>query len=143
MLDSTKNPILLRDEICELLRSRGVTPTSQRIEIGSVLLAQPQHLSAEQILAEVRRHGLRVSKATIYNTLNLFVRQGLVREVNVDPTRTFYDSTTHPHHHFFNADTGELIDIPPNSVVFEQMPVLPEGTVQDRVDVVIRLRNES
>lgn len=120
-----------------------MTPTSQRVEIGSVLLARAQHLSAEQILVEVRRQGLRVSKATVYNTLNMFVEQGLVREVNVDPTRTFYDSTTHPHHHFFNSDTGELTDIPPDSIVFEHMPVLPHGTVQEGIDVVIRLRNES
>ena len=139
----SENELALRDKLAGLLKSRGVTPTAQRIEVSAVLFAVPQHLSAEQILEKVRANGLRVSKATIYNTLNLFVTEGLVREVNVDPSRTFYDSTIHSHHHFYNSDTGELIDIPPNGIVFAQLPELPEGTVADDVEVVIRLKNKA
>ena len=86
----------------------GILPTPQRLEIAGILLEKPQHLSADQIIERLRRDGSAVSKATVYNTLNLFSEHGLVKEVMVDPIRKFYDSTTHPHHHFYNVDTGEL-----------------------------------
>ena len=133
---------MTREEIARLLERFGVTPTSQRLDIGEVILARPQHLSAEQIIEGSRASGSKVSKATVYNTLNLFCEKGLLRRVNVDPTRQFYDSTTKPHHHFYNVDTGELADIPPEEVEFKTMPTLPEGTLPDGVEVVIRVRNQ-
>ena len=133
----------LTEKVECLLKSRAVIPTPQRIEVGKILLRQPQHLSAEQILARVREVGACVSKATVYNTLKLFVERGLVREVHVDPSRAIYDSTTTPHHHFYNADTGELTDVQLDAVRFQCLPDLPEGTVADGVDVVIRLRNRT
>ncbi len=81
-----------------------------------------------------------MSKATVYNTLNLFAERGLIRELNVDPIRKFYDSTTHPHHHFYNVDTGELSDVPDDQVAFVQLPELPEGTECESVEVLIRVR---
>ncbi len=143
VIDFNENEVELRDKLVGLLKSRDITPTAQRIEVGAVLFAAPQHLSAEQILDKVRAKGLRISKATIYNTLNLFATEGLVREVNVDPSRTFYDSTIHGHHHFYNSDTGELIDIPEDGITFVRLPDLPEGTVADEVEVVIRLKNKA
>jgi len=121
----------------------GILPTAQRIEIAEVLLEKPQHLSAEQILERLRRSGSSVSKATVYNTLKLFSEHGLVREVMVDPTRKFYDSTTHPHHHFYNVDSGELSDIPDALVSFRELPDLPPGTRCDSVEVLIKLRSEA
>jgi len=106
-------------------------------------LARPQHLSAEQIIAAIRANGLKISKATVYNTLNLFRQQGLLRTVDVDPTRQFYDSSTGPHHHFYNVDTGELTDIPLESVVLEVGTALPPGTEQAGVDVVVRVRGRA
>jgi Fur family iron response transcriptional regulator len=88
----------------------------------------------------MRHRGSRVSKATVYNTMNLFSRKGLVRTVEVDPERLYYDSTSKPHHHFYNVDTGELIDIPAASVQLALETSLPEGTVHEGVDVVIRVR---
>ncbi len=131
----------LTDNVVSLLKSRGVLPTPQRLEVGKILFAMPQHLSAEQIIARVRVNGAHVSKATVYNTLNLFVSRGLAREVHVDPSRAFYDSTTTPHHHFFNVDTGKLTDIPPDAVRLEGVPETPKGTVGAGVEVVIRVRN--
>ncbi len=124
-----------------LLTERGILPTSQRIEVAEVLLARPQHLSAEQILTELRGRGSRVSKATVYNTLKLFSEKGLAREVVVDPSRLFYDSTTHAHHHFYNVDTGELSDIATDDLRLVALPELPAGTVQEGVEVLIRVRN--
>ena len=123
------------------LATHGVTPTSQRLKIAEVLFRKPQHLSAEQILAAVNRQQPRVSKATVYNTLRLFSKNGLVREVIVDPARVFYDPTTGSHHHFYNADTGELADIAPEQVSFAQLPELPPGTQQDGIEVIVRLRS--
>jgi Fur family iron response transcriptional regulator len=85
-------------------------------------------------------NGLKISKATVYNTLNLFREKGLLRTVDVDPTRQFYDSSTTAHHHFYNVDTGELTDIPPDSVVLHVATALPPGTEQAGVDVVVRVR---
>ncbi|MGH8401654.1 MAG: Fur family transcriptional regulator [Gammaproteobacteria bacterium] len=124
------------------LQAHDVTPTAQRLQIAEVIFRQPQHLSAEQILTAVKCVGAKVSKATVYNTLKLFSEKGLVREMIVDPTRVFYDSTTGTHHHFYNADTGALTDISPHAVRFAQLPTLPPGTREDGIEVIIRLRKQ-
>ena len=127
-------------ELRERLSAHGVTPTAQRIAVASVLLGRPQHLSAEQIQAALRQAGERVSKATVYNTLRLFSAKGLIREVIVDPSRVFYDSTTSEHHHFFNVDTGELSDIAPGGVAVRRLAAVPDGTEEAGVEVLIRVR---
>lgn len=132
---------MTRDQAAQLLAGRGVLPTAQRVELALLLLARPQHLSAEQILTAIRASGLRISKATVYNTLSLFCERGLLRAVDVDPTRQFYDSSTGPHHHFYNVDTGELTDIPTESVALAVTTALPPGTEQAGIDVVVRVRS--
>ena len=129
-----------RLDILSLLEQHGILPTPQRIEVAEVLLERPQHLSAEQIIERLKQAGSGVSKATVYNTLNLFGERGLVRELMVDPERKFYDSTTRTHHHFYNVDTGELVDIPDEQVRFAGLPALPEGTESESVEVLIRVR---
>ena len=130
-----------RAELTELLVSHGVMPTAQRLEVAQVMLTRPQHLSAVQIIAGIRANGSRVSKATVYNTLNLFCERGLLRTVEVDPTRLYYDSSTEPHHHFYNVDTGELTDIPLEGITLKVDEQLPPGTEPAGVDVVIRIRS--
>jgi len=129
-----------RDDIVALLSSHGVFPTQQRVDVGLVILSKPQHLSADQVIAGIRAIGSRVSKATVYNTLNLFCERGLLRTVEVDPARQFYDSTIEAHHHFYNVDTGELTDIPLDSITLNVNTELPPGTQAAGVDVVIRVR---
>jgi len=129
-----------REEISRRLVAHGVLPTAQRIDVGLVMLSKPQHLSAEQIIAAIRATGSRVSKATVYNTLNLFCERGLLRTVEVDPTRQYYDSTIDAHHHFYNVDTGEITDIPLDAVALNVGAALPPGTEHAGVDVVIRVR---
>lgn len=131
-----------RTDIQRKLRDHGVLPTSQRLEVASVLLSRPQHLSADQIIEKLQIAGSGVSKATVYNTLKLFSETGLVKEINVAAMRRFYDSTTHPHHHFYHVETGELTDIPADMISIMDLPELPNGTEQDGVDVLIRLRNK-
>jgi len=129
-----------KEQVAQLLQQAGINPTQQRLEIAQILFAQPQHLSAEQVLQVVNANGERVSKATVYNTLGLFASKGLVREVIIDPNKVFYDSNTGAHHHFYNVDTGALTDIESHEVMVQKLPILPEGTVADGVDVIIRLR---
>ena len=132
---------MTRSIILSLFERHGILPTPQRIEVAEILLDKPQHLSAEQIIDRLRDTGSRVSKATVYNTLNLFAERGVIKECMVDPVRKFYDSSTHPHHHFYNVDTGELSDIPDDLVRFSELPALPEGTQRESVELLIRVRN--
>ena len=131
-----------RSDILSMLKSHGVLPTPQRMEVAELLLDRPQHLSADQIIDRLRDAGSRVSKATVYNTLKLFSEKALVKELNVDPSRKFYDSTMHAHHHFFHADTGELSDIPVDQLSIMSLPNLPRGTEQESVEVLIMVRNK-
>jgi len=130
-------------EVGTRLRAHDITPTQQRVDIARILFARPQHLSAEQVLSIVNRDGQVVSKATIYNTLNLFARKGLVREVIVDPNKLFYDSNVSDHHHFYNVDSGELMDIDSHELRLDQLPTPPDGTEADGVDIIIRVRRRA
>ncbi len=129
-----------RQRITARLTEHGVRPTAQRVEIGLRVLEKPCHFSAEQLLATLRQAGIRVSKATVYNTLSLFSRHGLLREIVLDPVRLRYDSTTGPHHHFYNEVTGELIDIDPQAIRLGRMPELPPQTEAQCVEVLILVR---
>lgn len=129
-----------RDNMADLLRSHGINPTHQRIEIAYALFGRQEHLSADQIMAIVNDRHSETSKATVYNTLNLFKQHNLVREVIVDPSKVFYDPNTEPHHHFFNVESGELTDIDGMDVRVEGLPALPEGLVTEGVDVIVRIR---
>lgn len=133
---------LSRKHILSVLKQHRIAPTEQRIQIAGVLLERPQHLTAEDIRVRLRQRRQRVSKATVYNTVKLFGRTGLVREVVVDASRRFYDSATHPHHHFYNIDTGELQDIPDDQVRIEKLPEMPDGAEAESVEVLIRVRNK-
>jgi len=129
-----------KQQVLEALRGAGVNPTSQRVEIGYVLFAQHAHLSAEEIMQRVNADYAIVSKATVYNTLGLFVQHGLVREVIVEPGKVFYDSNVAPHHHYYYVDSGDLIDIPVQQVRLVDLPQLPEDTELEEVDIVLRVR---
>jgi Fur family iron response transcriptional regulator len=130
-----------RDAVARLLSQHGLQVTTQRLDIAEFVLSRPQHLSADQILQAMHARGSRVSKATVYNTMNLFSERGIVRTVELDPERLYYDSTSEPHHHFYNVDTGELTDIPADCVSVSLDTALPEGTVRESVDIVIRVRS--
>ena len=129
-----------RDTVVQLLRRHDINPTHQRIEIAYALFSRGAHLSADQILAIVNDRHSETSKATVYNTLNLFREKKLIREVIVDPNKVFYDPNTEPHYHFYNSDTGELTDIEASRIEVSGLPQLPEGMVTDGVDVIVRVR---
>ncbi len=112
----------LTEDCQRRLSSLGIRPTAQRVQIAELLLSCPQHLSAEQILASLRRAGARVSKATVYNTLNLFASHGLIRQLSLDGSRAWFDSNVVPHYHFHDEGTGALMDVAVPDVEFSRLP---------------------
>src|SRR3954463_12060391 len=132
-----------RDELAGALRSRSIMPTHQRIEIAYAIFSRGEHLSADRILALVNDRAAETSKATVYNTLKLFLDKKLVREVIVDPSKVFYDPNTEPHHHFYNVDSGELTDIDARDIMVTGLPALPQGMTTEGVDIIVRVRSKA
>jgi Fur family iron response transcriptional regulator len=123
------------------LRTVGLRPTRQRVELASVLFkGHDRHVTAESLHEEVVTLGLKISLATVYNTLHQFTRAGLLRQVIVDAARGYFDTNTGDHQHFFLEDEGTLIDIPGEDIAVSGVPVPPPGLAVDRVDVVVRVK---
>ncbi|MGD2119788.1 MAG: Fur family transcriptional regulator [Chromatiales bacterium] len=139
---SDSRQILQDVEVEARLRAHGVIPTTQRLAIGKFLFARHQHVTADQLHEALVRNGFKVAKATVYNTLGLFVKNGLMREIFVDANKTFYDSNTSHHHHYFNLDSGELSDMSGSPQLDIDEQDLPLGTAIENVDIVLRVRNK-
>jgi len=123
------------------LRAVGLRPTRQRLALARLLLENgDRHITAEQLHGEAAGAAIRVSLATVYNTLHQFTEAGLLREVVVEPGRSYFDTNTADHHHFFCEATSKLQDIPGRDVVISGYPLPPGGTKISRVDVIIRVR---
>lgn len=123
------------------LRSAGLRPTRQRAALAELLFRDgDRHVTAEGVHSEAAKSGVKVSLATVYNTLHQFTEAGLLRQVAVDATRFYFDTNTGSHQHFFNEDNGQLIDIPGESIAVSGVPTPPKGMAVDRVDVVVRLK---
>jgi Fur family transcriptional regulator, iron response regulator len=126
------------------LRSVGLRPTRQRLALARLLLENgDRHITAEQLHGEAVDADIRVSLATVYNTLHQFTDAGLLREVVVEPGRSYFDTNTTDHHHFFCDADGRLQDIPGEDVMVSGFPLPPLGTEICRVDVIIRVRPEN
>ena len=126
------------------LRGAGLRPTRQRLALAKLLFERgDRHVTAEQVHDEARGAEIRVSLATVYNTLHQFTQMGLMREVMVEPGRSYFDTNTDDHHHFFVQDTRELQDIPGHMEKVSNLPEAPEGTEIERVEVMIRVRSSS
>lgn len=124
-----------------VLRMAGLRPTRQRIALAELLFGgDHRHVSAEQLHGEAMRAGVNVSLATIYNSLHQFRQAGLLREVTVDASRSYFDTDTSDHHHFFVEDEQRVIDIPADSIVIEGLPDAPKGMEVTHVDVVVRVK---
>ena len=124
----------------ELLRAARLRPTRQRVALARLRFESgDRHVTAEHLHGEATAAAVAVSLATVYNALHQFVAAGLLREVVVEPGRSYFDTNVSDHHHFFVEETGELVDIPGNRVAVTDLPVPPAGTAIRRVDVVIRL----
>lgn len=128
----------------DILRDAGLRPTRQRLGLARILFDKgDRHVTAEQLHSEASESSLRVSLATIYNTLHQFTEAGLLREVVVEPGRSYFDTNTSDHHHFFHEQSGYLQDIPGSAIAVGQLPPPPEGTEVQRVDIIVRVANEA
>ena len=122
------------------IRDAKLRPTKQRLALAQLLFSQgSRHITAERLHSEAMEAGVAVSLATIYNNLHQFTTAGLLREVVVDSSRSYFDTNVAPHHHFFHEQTGALEDIPKNALTVENIPSLPEGTEISSVDVIVRV----
>ena len=130
-------------ELIDRLKMAGLRPTRQRLALAKLLFGQGnRHLTAEQVHAEATMDRVPVSLATVYNTLHQFTGAGLLREVVVEPGRSYFDTNVEDHHHFFHEVSGRLEDIPVDQVGLHGIPEAPRGTRVARVDVIIRLRSD-
>ncbi|MGF1650311.1 MAG: iron response transcriptional regulator IrrA [Hyphomicrobiaceae bacterium] len=130
----------LQTNLAERLREAGLRPTRQRLALAQVLFGLgDRHVSAEALHAEVAASGERVSLATIYNALHQFRSAGLIREVAIDGTRSYFDTNVSNHSHFFVETDGTLIDIPPGNVRIDGLPEPPDGMEIRHIDVVVRI----
>lgn len=125
----------------EKLRSAGLRPTRQRVALAELLFAAgDRHITAEELHAEAAQARVRVSLATVYNTLNQFTVAGLLREVALEGDRTYFDTNTSNHFHYYLESEGRLMDIDSPDLRVEGIPSPPESMSIDRIDVVVRLK---
>ncbi len=126
------------------LQSAGLRPTRQRVALAALLVGdgQHRHVTAESLFASVKKEGESVSLATVYNTLRAFCDAGLMQEVMVDGTKSYFDTNTHDHPHFFWEDDARLTDAPADQLVISQIPDASDGAEIASIDVVIRLRHK-
>jgi len=130
--------------VTEHLRAVGLRPTRQRVALARLLFGSgDRHVTAEHLHGEALAAAIPVSLATVYNTLHQFTSAGLLREVVVEPGRSYFDTNTQDHHHFFCESTGHLQDIPGEMVMVGQLPQPPDGAEIRRVDVIIRIRRDT
>jgi Fur family iron response transcriptional regulator len=124
------------------LSAAGLRPTRQRLVLAELLVGdgQHRHVTAESLFDAARTKGDSVSLATVYNTLRAFCDAGVLQEITVDGSRSYFDTNTHDHPHFFWEDEGRLSDAPSDQLVIQRLPEAPEGVEIASVDVVIRLR---
>ena len=128
--------------IAEKLRGVGLRPTRQRLALARILFSNgDRHVSAEDLHREARAAKVLVSVATVYNTLNQFTSAGLLREVAIEGDRSFFDTNTSNHFHFYHEKEGRLFDIGTENLEIKGLPTAPEGTEIDRIDVIVRLKN--
>ncbi|RBI84325.1 transcriptional repressor [Rhodosalinus halophilus] len=126
----------------EWLSGAGLRPTRQRLTLAALLVGdgRNRHVTAESLFAAVQDSGEKVSLATVYNTLRAFCDAGLMKEITVDGSKSYFDTNTHDHPHFFWEDDGRLSDAPHDELEITRLPSAPEGAEISKVDVVIRLR---
>ena len=129
------------DNHAALLRRHHLRPTRQRIALAEILFdGKDRHVTAEQLRANISSKGIKMSLATIYNSLNQFTDAGLLHEINLDDNVRYFDTNIDHHHHFFDPLKNDLIDIPADAITLKSLPESPDGRDIERVDVVIRLR---
>lgn len=130
-------------DITNLLQSAGLRATPKRIAIGSLLFdGMDRHVTADDVAILARKGGVRVSLATVYNTLNQFVAAGLMKRITLDTDRTYFDTNVTDHHHLFFEQNGVLHDIPGETIKVEGLPPIPSGAKVRSVEVIVRMTGD-
>ena len=125
----------------EQLRAAKLRPTRQRMALAKLLFdGENRHVTAEMLHGEAVQARVQVSLATVYNTLHQFTDAGLLREIVVEPGRSYFDTNMSAHHHFFQEDTSQLVDIDGAQIDIGTLPEPPAGTSVNRVDVIVRVQ---
>lgn len=128
---------------CKMLREAKLRPTRQRIALADLLFGKgDRHVSAELLFEEAIKANVPVSLATVYNTLHQFTHAGLLKSISIDSSKTYFDTNTGNHHHFFLEGSDEVIDMPEGFLTIDNLPALPEGTELASIDVVVRVRKK-
>ena len=123
-----------------LLRQRGMRPTRQRVAIARLLFdGVDRHVTAESLAEQIRDLGIKLSLATVYNTLHQFTDVGLLKKVRGLSDVTWFDTNVNSHHHFFDTESGVLTDIPAEAITISTLPKTPPGKVVEGVDVIVRV----
>ncbi len=131
------------EEIETALRAADLRPTRQRVALAELLFAKGgRHISAEMLYGEAKEAGILVSQATVYNALHQFESAGLLRIVNVGASRTYFDTNTSEHHHFYVEETGQLLDFSPDAVDVRFLAKPPAGTKVSKIEVVVCLKSD-
>lgn len=125
------------------LQSAGLRATPKRVAIGGLLFdGHDRHVTADDVAVMARKSGIRVSLATVYNTLNQFVAAGLMKRITLDTDRTYFDTNVSDHHHLFFEENGVLHDIPGDSIRVEGLPAIPAGAKVRSVEVIVRMSGD-
>jgi Fur family transcriptional regulator, iron response regulator len=133
----------MQQHYAQKLRTAGLRPTQQRVALATLLFGKgDRHICAEELHAEAEKAKVPVSLATVYNTLNQFKSAGLLREIALEGERSYFDTNTSNHFHFYDVEQGGLMDIEGDGVRVVDLPRVPEGKVIDRIDVIVRLRDK-
>ena len=131
-------------EIETRLRGANLRPTRQRLALAELLFSKgDRHVSAEVLFDEAREAGVAVSLATIYNTLHQFTECGLLRAISIESSKTYFDTNTGHHHHFYIEESEEVVDMPADCVEVRSLPLPPEGMEISRVDVIVRVKKSA
>jgi Fur family iron response transcriptional regulator len=133
-------PLLSTAALQQRRAQAGIRPTLQRLAVAGVLLPKPVHLTADQVLLRARRQLPGLSRATVYEVLQLFTTQGLLKALPIEGASTVYDSNTGPHHHFYDVQTGQVADIPDSALQVQGVAQALAGMVLEGVDVIVRVR---
>jgi len=127
----------------EKLKLAQLRPTRQRLALAGLLFTDNhRHVTAEQLHSDAIKNGIKISLATIYNNLHQFKNAGILREINVNSGKSYFDTDTSDHHHFYFEDRGHLEDIPAQTLYLDNLPNLPTGSHVSAVDVIVRISKD-
>ena len=127
----------------EFLKKNNISPTKQRVDLAEIIFREKQHFTAADLIEVVAQTGLKISQATIYNTLCLFEKKNILKTIDLQNDCKFYDTNLSPHHHLYNTSTNILTDIKEDEINFSRLPNIPKSLVIEKTEVLIKVKNKN